>query len=252
MSNENQMFLRHDWSQIERVFYMTAPAPCPYLANRTERKLITALDHGDDEAFVALSWAGFRRSHEIAYRPACPSCSACMSARIDISSHRPSRTQRKILRRNSDLVRSVRINECTTEHWELFNRYIHNRHGYSEMALMTPDDLRMMIDQSTVETGLLEWRNPEGALVACMLFDAMADGLSAVYSFYAPEEERRSLGTFCILDTVEHLKLLGLPKFYLGYWIKGSDTMAYKNTFSGVEIHTNGRWEPVEIRPTSS
>jgi arginine-tRNA-protein transferase len=252
MSNENQTFLRHDWSQIERVFYMTAPAPCPYLANRTERKLITALDHGDDEAFDALSWSGFRRSHEIAYRPACPSCNACMSARIDIASHRLSRTHRKIVNRNSDLVRTVRGNTCTTEHWELFDRYIQTRHGQSEMALMTPDDLRMMIDQSTVDTGLLEWRDGEGVLRACMLFDAMEDGLSAVYSFFDTSDERRSLGTFCILDTVEHLKLLKLPKFYLGYWIRGSETMAYKINFSSVEIHENGRWITVENRPSSS
>lgn len=254
MSNENQTFLRHDWSQIQRVFYMTAPAPCPYLANRTERKLISALDYGDDEAFDDLSWSGFRRSHEIAYRPACPACNACKSARIDVASHQPSRTHRKILRRNSDLVRSVRINECTTEHWELFDRYIQSRHGYSEMAMMTPEDLRMMIEQSTVETGLLEWRDGEGKLQACMLFDAMADGLSAVYSFFAPEEKQRSLGTFCILDGVNHLRLLGLPKLYLGYWVKGSETMAYKIDFSGVEIHQNGQWEalkPDQDRPSS-
>jgi leucyl-tRNA---protein transferase len=252
MSNENQTFLRHDWSQIERVFYMTAPAPCPYLPNRTERKLITALDHGDDEAFDALSWSGFRRSHEIAYRPACPSCNACMSARIDVASHRTSRTHRKIINRNRDLTRSVRINECTPEHWALFDRYIRARHGVSEMALMTPDDLRMMIDQSTVESGLLEWRDSDGALKACMLFDAMEDGLSAVYSFFCPDETRRSLGTFCILDTVEHLKLLHLPKFYLGYWIKGSETMAYKIGFSGVEIHQHGTWKAVESSLSAS
>ena len=111
------------------------------------------------------------------------------------------------------------------------------------MALMTPDDLRMMIDQSTVESGLLEWRDSDGALKACMLFDAMEDGLSAVYSFFCPDETRRSLGTFCILDTVEHLKLLHLPKFYLGYWIKGSETMGYKVGISGVEIHQHGTWK---------
>lgn len=252
MSSENQIFLRQDWSQIERVFYMTAPAPCPYLPNRTERKLITALDHGDEEAFDALSWSGFRRSHEIAYRPACPSCSACMSARIDIASHQPGRTHRKIINRNRDLVRSVRVNECTPEHWALFDQYIRARHGASEMALMTPDDLRMMIDQSTVDTGLLEWRDGDGNLKACMLFDAMEDGLSAVYSFFSPDDPSRSLGTFCILDTIEHLKLLNLPKFYLGYWIKGSSTMAYKLNFSGVEIHKNGHWRAVESPASSS
>ena len=176
MSRANQSFLRTDWSQIERVFYMTAPAPCPYLPHRTERKLITALDFGEDEAFDQLSWSGFRRSHEIAYRPACPSCNACKSARIDVARHRPSRTQAKIMRRNADLSRSVQPAQCTTEHWALFDRYIRNRHGDSEMALMTPDDLRMMIEQTTVDSGLLEWRDAEGSLRACMLFDAMADG----------------------------------------------------------------------------
>ena len=147
MSRANQSFLRNDWSQIERVFYMTAPAPCPYLPHRTERKLITALDFGDDESFDQLSWSGFRRSHEIAYRPACPSCNACKSARIDVARHRPSRTQAKIMRRNADLSRSVQPARCSTEHWTLFDGYIRNRHGDSEMALMTPDDLRMMIEQ---------------------------------------------------------------------------------------------------------
>ena len=95
-------------------------------------------------------------------------------------------------------------------------------------------------------------RDAAGALKACMLFDAMEDGLSAVYSFFCPEEARRSLGTFCILDTVEHLKLLHLPKFYLGYWIKGSETMAYKIGFSGVEIHQHGTWKAVESSLSAS
>ena len=252
MSRANQSFLRTDWSQIERVFYMTAPAPCPYLPHRTERKLITALDFGDDESFDQLSWSGFRRSHEIAYRPACPTCNACKSARIDVARHRPSRTQAKIMRRNADLSRSVQPARCSTEHWTLFDGYIRHRHGDSEMALMTPDDLRMMIEQTTVESGLLEWRDAEGSLRACMLFDVMADGFSAVYSFFDTEDTRRSLGTFCILDSVEHLADVGLSKLYLGYWIEGSTTMDYKNRFSGVEVHDKGQWLAVASEPGTS
>ena len=233
-------------------FFMTAVAPCPYLPGMTERKVFANLPfsdgaHVNDE----LTHAGFRRSQNIAYRPACEGCDACVSVRLPVPEYAFSRSQRKTLNRNADLSRALVEAEATTEQFDLLKRYLALRHPGGGMTDMTWADYVAMVEDTAVRTHLIEYRttSPDGGpgdLVAVTLADLLSDGLSMVYSFFDPEMERRSLGVFAILDHVRQAKAVNLPFVYLGYWVQGSTKMDYKANFRPMEVLRHQGWTRLE------
>lgn len=233
-------------------FYVTAPQPCPYLHGRAERKLFTALA-GDsaNELNNALSRQGFRRSQNVLYRPSCESCVACMSARIRVAEFQPSRTQRRLMRRNAPLRRLATSAWATEEQYDLFRSYLDERHADGGMADMDIFEFAAMIEETPVRTRVIEYRAQEAGtstadrLVAVCLTDVLDDGLSLVYSFYDPAQEDHSLGTHIILDHIELARSAGLPFVYLGYWVPGSRKMDYKSRFSALEIYKGGVWQQI-------
>lgn len=229
-----------------QLFYTTAPGPCPYLPDRLERKVITELS-GDNASALhdRLSRAGFRRSHNIAYAPVCAGCQACVPIRIPVAEFTPDRTQRRTLRRHADLIVREHPPVVTAEQYALFCVYQESRHEDGDMALMSFDDYRTMVESSPVETSLLEFRDGANRLVGVSLIDRLADGLSAVYTFYDPADEHRSYGTFSILWLVGYGNALRLPYLYLGYWVPGSAKMSYKSRYRPAEIMRGGHWERV-------
>ena len=226
-----------------QFFYTTAPLPCPYLPGRTERKIVTELSGTEAEALhERLSRAGFRRSHNIAYAPVCPGCQACVPIRVVSEEFTPDRTQRRILRANADLTVSEMPARATAEQFTLFQRYQKNRHADGDMAAMGYYDYRAMIEDTPISTGILEFRDARDRLVGACLTDWLADGLSAVYSFFDTDEDKRSLGTFAVLWLIGRARSLGLPYVYLGYWVPESRKMAYKARFRPSEILISGAW----------
>ncbi len=233
-------------------FYLTAPCPCPYLPHRQERKVFTHLIGKRAVALNdTLTQSGFRRSQTIAYRPACEACRACVSIRVKVDEFVLSRSLRRVLERNAGLTGVVARAQPTSEQYALFRGYLDARHWDGGMADMSVLDYSMMIEDSHVESRLVEYRSGGSALTpsrlaAVCLTDMLADGLSMVYSFYEPDEQSRSLGTFMILDHIERTRRLGLPHLYLGYWVEGSKKMAYKARFLPQERLGMQGWERVE------
>jgi arginyl-tRNA--protein-N-Asp/Glu arginylyltransferase len=226
-----------------QFFYTTAPLPCPYLAGRTERKVVTEITGPDAERLHdRLSRAGFRRSHNIAYAPVCPSCQACIPIRIPAASFQPDRTLRRIARANASLEGFEVPARATAEQFQLFQRYQQVRHGDGDMATMSFYDYRAMVEDTPIETFIVEYRDPDDRMVGACLADRLGDGLSAVYSFFAPGLEKRSLGTYAILWLIERAQSLGLPYVYLGYWVPESRKMAYKSRFRPAEVLAGGAW----------
>ena len=226
-----------------QFFYTTAPLPCPYVAGRTERKVVTEIAGPDAEALHdRLSRAGFRRSHNIAYAPVCPSCSACLPIRIPVAMFTPDRGLRRIERANAAVEGSDVPARATAEQFQLFQRYQKMRHGDGDMATMSFYDYRAMVEDTPIETAITEFRDTDGRLVGGCLTDRLGDGLSAVYSFFAPECERQSLGTYAILWLIERARAQKLPYVYLGYWVPESRKMAYKARFRPCEILVQGTW----------
>ncbi len=229
-------------------FFLTAPSPCPYLPERFERKVFAHLPLSDGAAVNdSLTQVGFRRSQNIAYRPACEACSACVSARIPVADYVFSRSERKILTRNADVVGAMVEAEATMEQFDLLRRYLLARHADGGMAEMTWPDYVAMVEDTAVRTHIIEYRTRSrdggpGDLIACALVDLMSDGLSLVYSFYDPTAAKRSLGSFIILDHVKQALATKLPYVYLGYWVRGSEKMAYKVRFSPIELLRPDGW----------
>ena len=228
-------------------FYLTETQPCPYIEGRIERKLFAPLV-GPFAGAVndTLSANGFRRSQNVAYRPQCPGCNACVATRIAVAQHEPSRRDRRILKRNALLERAIKPALATDIHYALFRKYVCGRHADGGMAEMDALDFASMTEDSTVRTQIIEYwgRDEEGSehLRAACISDVMADGLSMVYSFFDPDFSSDSLGRFMVLDHVRLVKALGLPHLYLGYWIAESRKMSYKVDFSGVEVLRGGEW----------
>ena len=235
-------------------FFLTAPSPCPYLPGRDERKVFAHLPLSDGPAVNdILTEVGFRRSQNIAYRPACEQCDACVSARIPVADYAFSKSEERVLRKGHDLARHLVEAEATMEQFDLLRRYLLSRHAEGGMADMTWPDYVAMIEDTAVRTHLIEYRTASqdggpGDLVACILVDQIGDGLSLVYSFYDPKIARRSPGSFIILDHIRQARALGLPYVYLGYWVTGSGKMDYKARYSPLEVLRPGGWRLLSAR----
>ena len=228
-------------------FYLTAPSDCAYLPGRQERKVFTHLVGGRARSLNdILTQGGFRRSQSIAYRPACETCRACVSVRVPVREFEPGRTRRKITRRNADVASAIVPRVPSQEQFSLFRSYLDARHSGGGMSDMSGLDFAMMIEDSHVETLLVEYRGPDGALIGVALTDALSDGLSMVYAFYDPAVMERSMGTFMILDHIEKARRMGRAFLYLGYWVEGSRTMDYKGKFLPQERLRGPGWERVE------
>ncbi|MBG1231826.1 arginyltransferase [Aestuariivirga litoralis] len=229
-------------------FFITAPSACPYIPGQKERKVFTHLVGNDAKQLsTQLIHSGFRRSQNIAYRPACDACNACVSVRVPVESFDWSRSFRKVIKANADLVPSLAQPVATSEHYDLFRAYIDTRHSDGGMADMSVIDFASMIDETVVDTRLVEYRFPKGhedagQLAACVLMDVLMDGLSLIYSFYDPGLPQRSLGSFIILDCIQRAKRLNLPYVYLGYFVPGSTKMAYKARFKPQERLDRTGW----------
>lgn len=230
-----------------RPFYSTGLEPCPYLPGRMEQRVVTELHtHGDDAFLDQLTRAGFRRSQNFLYRPACPHCRACIPVRICVDGFDWSRRWRKLWHRNADLAAGERSALATDEQYALFRRYIEDRHDEGGMAAMRWPDYREMVEQAPASTMLVELRDQGGDLVGVSLTDRMGSGLSGVYKFFDPSQPRRSLGSFLILWHVERARSLGLPYVYLGYWIKECRKMAYKDQFRPLERLDRHGWRRID------
>ena len=235
-----------DLGESLQPFFATAPVPCPYIAGRAERKLIVELTGREAAVFYDdLSRAGFRRSHRFAYRPSCQACDACVPVRIAVERFAHSRSTRRVRNLNRALTGALVPARATQEQYRVFQEYQRSRHRDSEMAEMTYGDYRAMVEDTPVRTATVEFRDEGGRLIAATLLDRLDDGLSAVYSFYAPEAERQSLGTWSILWLVEECQRRALPYVYLGYWIAQAPKMAYKGRFPALERLGPDGWMPI-------
>ena len=233
-------------------FQLTAPRPCAYLPGQSERLLFTWAAKGTEpELYDYLSVMGFRRSRLVLYRPICPDCSACLSARVCVDAFSPSKSQRKTIRRNCNLARVVCSPKADSEIFELFKRYVAARHGNGGMDDMSVEDFSRMIDESPTQTRIVKYfeHSEEGAertLVAAALTDMLQDGLSMLYSFYDPDRAKNSFGTYMVLDHIDIAKEDGLKHVYLGYWVPGSKKMDYKRKFGSLEIFFDNIWHNID------
>lgn len=229
----------------ETTFYLSGALPCPYLAGQMERKLFARM--GEEKQTAAalnslLTQAGFRRSHDVVYRPACPACQACVPVRVPVATFLPRRAQRRSAHRCRDWTVQWLPPVAESAHYALFQRYQQARHAESDMVLMDEAAYRTMLQEGSASLQLLALHDPAGALRGILLADRLADGFSAIYSFYDPADPRLSLGTVLVLRLLAEAAAAGLSYVYLGYWIAASRKMAYKANFCPQERLTAAGW----------
>ena len=225
------------------LFHRSGVMDCPYLKGEQEQQLFAELPSSNAQRlFEELSHAGFRRSHQIIYRPSCPNCDGCKSVRIPAREFHWSRSWKRIMKRNSGLTMDQVGLRVTREQFDLFSTYVQSRHGDGEMAEMNEQDYLGLVLASPVHTTIFEFRDETGALRAACLCDMLGDGISAVYSFFDPVFEKDSLGSLMILKLIEWTAQQGLDHVYLGFWVAGSPKMAYKSRFSPLEYFDSQGW----------
>lgn len=236
----------------ELRIYRTGFHPCGYWPDRYARDLL--LDPRDPRLNalypMALSW-GFRRSGDMVYRPDCVTCQDCTAVRIPVARFHPDRAQRRCLQANADIQVRIVAAERTDEQFALYHRYLQSRHKDGGMDDHVEIDFDRFMVSEFSETRFIEMRRTHagapGALIGVAVTDVFETGLSAVYTFFDPDERRRSLGTFGILEQIEWAKREGLPHVYLGYWIKGHPKMDYKKRFKPLEMIDRGQWRDMEL-----
>ncbi len=188
---------------------------------------------------------GFRRSGEQIYRPACPGCTACLSARIPVDRFRPNRSQRRVWRANEEVELRIRPAGFIPEHYQLYLRYLRARHPGGGMDEDDPGKYLAFLTASWCDSRFLELRE-NGTLLGVAVTDITPVGLSAVYTFYHPRLKKRSLGTLAILHQIRLAQRLGLPHLYLGYWIENHPKMGYKSRFRPLEAYRDHDWVTLE------
>lgn len=227
--------------------YLSAPHPCPYIEPETASTVLLDPNFSvDNSLFSILIKAGFRRSGDTVYRPHCRNCEACVSVRIPSREFRPSRSQKRTMKRNQDLTTTLVPASFREEHFELYCRYQKWRHTGDIMDHNDPERYREFMVDSSVETVFIEYRL-EGKLVALSVCDLPDDGMSAVYTFFDPMMPKRSLGTYAILKQVEYVREMELDWLYLGYWIDGCKKMSYKTQFRPIFGFVKKEWRLLSL-----
>jgi len=224
-------------------FYITLPAPCPYLPGEMERKIFTPLDPLDGPHLNDyLTHSGFRRSQNVIYRPACEACHACQSLRVKALNFKPGTSFKRTIKANEDLTLTVSEAYATREQFDLLKKYLSSRHQEGGMNDMDFERYELMVEDCASRTEIFEYRDKGGALIACCITDTLRDGLSMVYSFFDPSLSKRSLGNYMVLDHLRICKRAGFDHLYLGYWVKDSRKMSYKARFKPYETLGQNGW----------
>lgn len=227
----------------ELQYYITPPHDCSYLAKKSARMVFLDPTHKIEVVTLSeLSRTGFRRSGDFVYRPECHLCRQCLSCRVPVTTFKMNSQQKKAWKRNQDLtVKITRTQDASQQHYQLYERYINERHADGDMFPPSYDQFEKFLIHSCTHSFFLElWKND--CLISVSTCDVLDDGISAVYTFFDPDEQRRSLGVYAVLKQIEYVQSKLQSYVYLGYWVPHSNKMNYKSQYAPFELLLDGQW----------
>lgn len=224
------------------IFFATPEHPCSYLTGRQATTMfVDPRARVDKHLYSQLTELGFRRSGSHYYRPHCRGCDACIPVRIPVQQFRPNRSQRRAWRDNHDIQCHMTPVSFREECYQLYDRYIRERHADGDMFPPSREQFSSFLVEGTPDGFFLEMRRGQ-KLVGMAVVDVLNDGLSAIYTLFDPDEERRGLGTLALLWQIEEAQRRQLQHVYLGYWIRQCRKMSYKTRFRPIEQLVDGHW----------
>lgn len=225
-------------------FFATAPHDCSYLNDRTATTLFADPDVNiRDEDYQTLTLLGFRRSGKYYYRPQCRGCNACVSVRIPVADFHWTRRFKKTVKANQDVTAQWQLPYIDDEIYDLYSRYIEGRHPNGDMHPPSREQFRTFLMIEGPATRFLCIRDTDDKLLAVCVIDVLTrHGLSAIYTFFDPDQPKRSLGRMGILTQVLEAQRLQLPYVYLGYWIQDCVKMNYKTDYQPLEMLSGKQW----------
>ncbi|MEQ9450927.1 MAG: arginyltransferase [Pseudomonadales bacterium] len=231
-----------DESNDEAQFFLTPVHPCSYIARENAQTLffdprVTVTP----EIYQTLTDQGFRRSGSHLYRPHCPACNACVPTRIQVEDFKPRRSQRRVAKANADLTVKVEPAAFSQRHYHLYERYISLRHADGDMYPASEDQFRSFLLSQWSHSLFLSLYDGN-RLLSVAVTDRQDNGLSAIYTFFEPNEDKRSLGVMSILSQIQLARSWDLPYLYLGYWIRDCAKMNYKTEYRPAQVFLQGRW----------
>jgi len=230
-------------SLAELRFFTTPSHDCSYIADRKATTLfVDPLAEVSTELYSALSTVGFRRSGNHIYRPYCETCKSCIPARVIVSDYTTRKSHKRVIKKNQDLRVSEVKPIASREYFELYRTYINERHADGDMFPPDEEQFESFLVHGRPEAVFFEFRSGE-KLLAVTVADRLDDGLSAIYTFFDPAEDNRSLGVFAVLWLIEETRRMSLDYLYLGYWIKESQKMNYKIDYQPIEIYVDNHWQ---------
>ena len=220
-------------------FHTSRPSPCPYIPGNTEQMLFTDLSatNNPQKTHNLLSQAGYRRSQNIVYKPNCVECNKCIAVRVKVNHFHRKGSLKRVWHRNHTIKATILPPKAEKEYYDLFRKYVASRHSEGGMEDMNLDHFTSMIEDSPIESRIVEFRTSCEKLIGACLTDILDDGISLVYSFFEPTVTQNSIGTHMILWHIEHARTINLPFVYLGYWIAENTKMAYKYRFQPIQMY---------------
>ena len=233
-----------DNHHLQRIHYgITPPHECSYLPKLEAKTLVVDPAQGRDMGVYAqLIQQGFRRSGDSVYKPYCDTCQVCIATRLLVADFKPSRSQRRCLKMNQDVVVKIGPASFKQDHYDLYCRYLQSRHRHGGMDESTPESYMDFLSSKWSDTVFIEHWLDE-ILIAVAVVDWLDEGFSSVYTFFEPELTQRGLGNFAVLWQIAECQRRQLPYLYLGYWVEDCQKMAYKKNYQPLQLWQNDNWE---------
>jgi leucyl-tRNA---protein transferase len=247
--------------------YVAEPHVCAYLPDQTQRMEYEHVSSLTPAEYLQRMYDGWRRFGTVLFRPVCAACDRCQALRVAAAAFRPDRSQRRVRQRNEGEVR-LRIGEplVTKAKLDLYDRYhafqtadkgwpehpARDVGGYVGAFIHHPfavEEWCYYLGNKLVGVGYVDHlpsvaaAEPAGRIPLNLVNEPLAGGLSAIYFVYDPDERQRSLGTWNVLCIIDEAARRGLPYVYLGYYVEGCQSMAYKIRFAPNQLrHADGTW----------